>query len=251
MLLDYQGKVVVVTGASNAAGQAVCKRFAAYGAKVAAVDTDGIDELVCELNKSGAGAIAVKANVGCKAEADAMIEKVVEAFGRVDVLVNNACVECPVEERKPLQDFDDGLWQKIIDTGINSIFFCSKAASRRMIEQGQGGAIVNVASAAGLTPIKNQCAFVAANAGVYNFTKAMSLELGPHRIRVNAVAPGAIEGAAYIDGMVSHDAEKRPGKPEELAETVCFVADSTVSGFTTGAVIAVDGGFSAGFARDF
>lgn len=249
MKLDLNGKVVLVTGADSVTGAAICRRFAENGAKVAAAGAD--EAAVKALAVSIDGAAAIAADVACKDGAAAMVKKTVELFGRLDVLVNAAVVPSTEADHKPLQDYDDELWLKVINTQMTGVFYASKPAAAQMVAQGEGGSIINVASAVGLEPIKMQVAYVAASAGVFNFTKAMALELGPKNIRVNAVAPGAIEGEAYIDGLVSHAAGRKAGRPEDVAAMVCMLADDSVSASVSGAVITVDGAYTAGYARDF
>lgn len=249
MKLDLNGKVVIVTGAEGTLGAAICKRFAENGAKVVAAGEDAVK--LGELATALGDAEAVKVDVSDIESCQAMVDAAVKAFGRVDALVNATFVENKVSEHKMLQDYDDALWNEVVTKQLTGVFYASRCAAGQMVAQGQGGSIVNVTSAMGVTPIKNQCAFVAASAGTPNFTKAMALELGPENIRVNCVAAGAIEGDSYIEGMVSHAAGKKPGKAGDVAAMVCMLTDETVSADVTGSIITVDGGFSAGFARDF
>ena len=250
MKLDFNGKVAVVTGADGVIGATICKTFVENGAKVVAAgeNEDAVKELAQAL---GSASIPATVDTGDMASVTAMIEGAVKAFGRIDMLVNATFVENKAEDHKPMQDYDDDLWTAVINKQLNAVFYASRSAAAQMVAQGTGGSIVNVTSAMGVIPVKMQCAFVAASAGTPNFTKAMALELGPEHIRVNCVAVGAIEGADYIEGMVSHAAEKKVGKAEDVAAMVALLSDDSASGTVTGSVITVDGGFTAGFARDF
>ena len=140
------------------------------------------------------------------------------------------------------------------------MYYCSKPAILQMERQGWGGSIINIGSIVGLAPLRLQCAFTAAKAGVFNLTKAMALELAPLKIRVNAIAPGSImfEGtrklfyadAVKAEAMMSHIPMHRPGNPEDIAGMACFLA-SEDSAYMTGTVNVVDGGWICGYTRDF
>lgn len=261
MKLELNGKVVIVTGGGGAIGGAVCKRFSENGAKVIVADKilEKAEKVVAEIKAAGGEAVAVAVDVSDKVSACQMVEAAVNAFGRVDVLVNSAGVKLDEEARKPMHEFDDDLWLQVIQTEVTGTFYCCKPAIQQMVKQGEGGAIVNVGSATALIPARNQCAFSAAKAGVINFSKAMSMELAPENIRVNAVAPGAVLSAEdqaavapeVAANILSHVPAKRYGAPADVADIVCFLADSSASGFMTGAVITVDGGFTSGYSRDF
>ena len=250
MKLDLNGKVAVVTGADGVIGATICRTFVENGAQVVAAgeNEDAARELAQVL---GSASVPATVDTGDMASVTAMIEGAVKAFGRIDILVNATFVENKAEDHKPMQDYDDDLWTTVINKQLNGVFYASRSAAAQMVAQGTGGSIVNVTSAMGVIPLKMQCAFVAASAGTPNFTKAMALELGPEHIRVNCVAVGAIEGADYIEGMVSHAAEKKVGKAGDVAAMVALLSDERASATVTGSVITVDGGFTAGFARDF
>ena len=262
MNVDLKGKVVIVTGGAGAIGHAMCLQFANNGAKVvvAGRTASTLEAVADEINRAGGEAIAIVADVSRQESAENLIAETVRHFGRLDCMVNNAGINGGPDQRKPVYEYDDDLWKKIIDVDLNGVYYCSKAASRQMVKQGEGGSIINIGSIVGLVPLRLQCAFTAAKAGVFNFTKAMALELAPHNIRVNGIAPGSImcEGtralfyadAARSEGILSHIPQHRAGDPDDIAGMTCFLA-SKDAGYMTGSIITIDGGWTCGFARDF
>lgn len=262
MQLDLQGKVVIVTGGGGAIGRAMAKEFAQNGAKAVVADLNAqtMAATVEEIKAAGGEAVGVVTDVSSRESAQAMIREAVKAYGRLDCLVNNAGINGGPEYRKPIHAYDDALWQRIIDVDLNGVYYCSKPAIRQMEKQGEGGSIINISSVAGLIPLRLQCAFTAAKAGVINLTKAMALELAELNIRVNGIAPGSIlfEGtkqlfyadSAKAEAMLSHIPQKRPGAPEDIAHMTCFLA-SEEAGYMTGSIITIDGGWTCGYTRDF
>lgn len=262
MKYDLNGKVAIVVGGSGSIGSAVCRLLAESGAKVAAAARTqaALDTVVNDLRADGYAAMAVAADVTCSESMDAMADAVVRAYGRVDILVNCAGVRGRLDHRNPLQDYDDDLWERVIRTEMTGVFYAMKPVLRQMLRQGQGGSIVNVGSASGITPLKHQCAYTAAKAGMFNFTRAAALEYGPDRIRINGVAPGEVFNDALralmdaepesAEAVVSHTPAGRLAKPEDIAGLICFLATDAAS-YITGSVIAVDGAWTVGYTRDF
>jgi len=262
MQVDLKEKVVIVTGGGGAIGSEICRQMAANGAKVIVVGRTikTLEETVNLIRSEGGEASAVVCDVSNKESAEAMVAKAVEIYGRVDCLVNNAGINGGPDQRKPIHEYDDDLWQKIINVDLNGVYYCSKPAIRQMEKQGQGGSIINIGSIVGLTPLRLQCAFTAAKAAVFNLSKAMALELAPLNIRVNAIAPGSImfEGTrklfyadkARAEAMLSHIPQHRAGDPADIASMTCFLA-SEDAGYMTGSVVTIDGGWTCGYTRDF
>ena len=196
------------------------------------------------------------------AEIATAIQQVVAESGRLDVLVNNAGVNTMVH-RVTIDAFPREEWDRILAVDLTGLYEMSKAASAVMRGQ-KGGRIINIASIAGLVPLRLQCAFVAAKAGVVNLTKAMALELGPHGILVNGIAPGSTltEGtrklfygedglfSASVQRMLDHVPLGRPGTVDEIAVAALFLADPENS-YMNGHILTVDGGWTAGYTRDF
>ncbi|MGI6162167.1 MAG: SDR family NAD(P)-dependent oxidoreductase [Christensenellales bacterium] len=262
MKVDLKDKVVIVTGGGGAIGGAMCKQFAQNGAKVivSGRTLSSLEEVVQEIKAEGGNAEAVVADVGDVKSAENMIKQTVEIYGRLDVLVNNAGINGGPEYRKPIHEYDDELWHRIINVDLNGVYYCSKYAIKQMEKQGEGGNIINIGSIVGLTPLRLQCAFTAAKAGVFNLTKAMALELAPLNIRVNGIAPGSImfEGTkklfyadpARAEAMLSHIPLNRPGEPDDIASMTCFLA-SDEAAYMTGSIVTIDGGWICGYTRDF
>ncbi len=195
-------------------------------------------------------------------EVRAVVERVVAEHGRLDILVNNAGVNT-LSHRVTIDQFPREEWDRILAVDLTGLYEVSRAAARVMIAQ-KSGRIINIASIAGLVPLRLQCAFTAAKAGVVNLTRAMALELGPHGILVNGVAPGSTltEGTRRLfygeDGSFRHAVQRmldhvplgRPAEVEEIAVAALFLADPQNS-YTHGHILTVDGGWTAGYARDF
>jgi len=262
MKVDLKDRVVIVTGGGGAIGSAMCRQFAANGAKVVAAGRTlaKLEKVVEEVKAAGGEATAIVTDVGDKESAAAMIEKTVEVYGKLDVLVNNAGINGGPAHRKPIHEYDDDLWHRIINVDLNGVYYCSKPAIKQMVKQGTGGCIINIGSIVGLTPLRLQCAFTAAKAGVFNLTKAMALELAPLNIRVNGIAPGSIlfEGTRELfysdpvraEALLSHIPLKRPGEPDDIASMTCFLASDDAA-YMTGSIVTIDGGWICGYTRDF
>ena len=261
MTVDLQDKVVIITGAGGAIGNAMALEFARNGAKVVASGRtlSTLEATVKAIREEKGEAAAITADVGNKESAAALIKQTLERYGRLDCLVNNAGINADPPDRKKIHEFDDDLWERIINTDLNGVFYCSKPAIAAMIKQG-GGSIINVSSIVGIVPLRLQCAFTAAKAGVINLSKAMAIELAEDKIRVNVLCPGSVifektknlfyANPARAEAVISHIPMHRPGTPEEMAGLTCFLASESAS-YITGSVFIADGGWTAGYARDF
>jgi len=265
MKVDLEGKVAIVTGSGRGIGQAIALSFAENGANVVVNCytrvSEGI-EVAREIEKLGRKSLFVKADISDSEQVNDMMRQVIKTFGRIDILVNNAGVNVGVTSEKgrvPIQDFSEAHWDRIIDVNLKGVFLCSKAAAQQMIKQG-GGKIINISSVAGIVPLRLQSAYVAAKAGVTNLTRAIALELAPHNINVNVIAPGSIltEGTKALfysdrektEKILSYIPLKRPGAPQDIANAALFLA-SEDSNYVTGSLIVVDGGWTAGYMRDW
>jgi NAD(P)-dependent dehydrogenase (short-subunit alcohol dehydrogenase family) len=250
--MDFDGKAVLVTGAARGLGKAIAAGFFARGARVAVndLDRDAIDDAIAGLG-GGPGLAAAPADISSAVGCDLAVRAALAAFGRLDVLVNNAAVNWEM----PIAAHTEEVWDKHVDTILKGSFFCARAAIPALMES--RGNIVNIASELGLHPIVNNVAYCAAKGGVINMTRALAIELAP-TIRVNCVAPGAMDtemmrecaeasgnAAAYYKFYEQFPALRRIAKPAEVAESVLFVA-SQAAAFMTGAIIRVDGGSTAG-----
>jgi NAD(P)-dependent dehydrogenase (short-subunit alcohol dehydrogenase family) len=261
MQVNLQNHVALVTGAAQGIGQAIADALAANGARVVYADVNAQGALAAAKNRPGA--IGLRMDVTSSAEIAKAVEQTVLQLGQLDILVNNAGVNT-LAHRVTIDEFPREEWDRILSVDLTGLFEASQAAARVMKQQ-QSGKIINIASIAGLVPLRLQCAFVAAKAAVVNLTRAMALELAPHGILVNAIAPGSTltEGTRKLfygeDGkfkekvqrLLDHIPLGRPATVEEIAHCALFLA-APESSYLTGHTLVVDGGWTAGgFVRDF
>lgn len=260
MQVDLKGKVSLVTGAARGIGQSIADTFHKNGAQVVYTD---IDEATLQAAAAGhENRLPLVMDVTNAEQVESAVAKTVKQFGRLDILVNNAGVNT-IANRVPIDEFPRWEWDRILNVDLTGLYLVSQAAVKVMRGQGSGK-IINIASIAGLVPLRLQSAFVAAKAGVVNLTKSMALELGPHGILVNAIAPGSTltDGTRQLfygaDGkfhdrvqrMLDHIPLGRPGSVEEIAHAALFLA-APESSYVHGTVLTVDGGWTAGYSRDF
>ena len=251
---DLRGKVAIVTGAKQGMGRTHALILARAGAKVVLADIskEECEKVVQEIKKEKSEAIAVKCDISQKAEVDNLIAETLKAFGKIDILVNNAGI-CPF---KSFLEMTEQEFQKVIDVNLKGYFLCSQAAAKEMAKQ-KSGAIVNIASIAmgqigvGFQGLTHYCA---SKGGIVAMSEAMSLELAGLGIRVNCIAPGAIDtpmassvkaDPKTFETFMAKVPLHRMGKPEEISNAVLFLA-SDESSYMTGSVVTVDGGWLAG-----
>ncbi len=258
MQADLTGKVSLVTGAARGIGEAIAGRLAANGSRVIYTDISDATEAA----RKSSGSVAMTLDVTNSAQIEEVIDRVVKDYGRLDILVNNAGINT-MKARVTIDEYPREEWDPILSVDLTGLYEMSRKAAQVMRKQGSGR-IINIASIVGLVPLRLQCAYVAAKAGVVNLTKAMALELGPYGILVNGVAPGSTltVGTRHlfygpdarfkesVRQMLAHVPLGRPGTPDEIAVAVLFLADPENS-YTHGQIIAVDGGWTAGYAREF
>jgi NAD(P)-dependent dehydrogenase (short-subunit alcohol dehydrogenase family) len=260
MRCDLAGKVALVTGAARGIGRGIADRLAANGATVVYTDVD--EAGAREAAAAVAGASWRRLDVTRGEEAEEVVAWAVSAHGRLDIVVNNAGVNT-MAHRVTIDEFPRPEWDRLLAVDLTGLYEVSRFAARAMRARGSGR-IINVASVVGLVPLRLQCAFVAAKAGVVNLTRAMALELGPHGILVNGIAPGSTltEGTRQLfydaGGLFHHSFQRmldhvplgRPAEVDEIAVAALFLADPENS-YMNGHVLTVDGGWTAGYARDF
>jgi len=249
-------KVALITGAGSGIGRASAIRFAQEGAKLMLADVraESASNTAAEVEKAGGVAKSVSVDVRVGAEVERMINETVSAFGRLDILFNNAGVFVP----KNVVDTSEEEWDWVVDVCLKGVFFGCKYAIPQMIKQG-GGVIVNTASGAGIKGVPNLGAYQAAKGGVVIMSKGIALDFARHRIRCVSICPGVIEtpiaencgvvpaGASELVWERTADTHPlgRNGKPEEVAALAAFLA-SDEAGFITGVAVPIDGGLSAG-----
>jgi NAD(P)-dependent dehydrogenase (short-subunit alcohol dehydrogenase family) len=236
----------LVTGAGRGVGKGVALELAKAGGRVAVnyvEEPELADRTVADLVALGVDAFAVKADVRVKAEVGRMIDDVVRRFGRLDVLVNNA----GAQTWGPLLDVAEDDWDRVIATNLKGCFLCTQAAARHMKAQG-GGSIINIGSGSNKAPFPNLAAYTASKGAIEMFTRVAAVELGPYGIRVNCVAPGAVEVERTKQESPDYGARwghitplGRVGTPEDVGRAVVFLA-SEQGAFITGQTVGVDGG---------
>ncbi|MFQ5970820.1 MAG: L-iditol 2-dehydrogenase [Alphaproteobacteria bacterium] len=255
--MKLKDKVAIVTGSAQGIGRAIAIRYAEEGAHcaIADIDLERASETAGEIEAAGAEALAVACDVTRQADIDDLVRTVVEWKGRIDILVNNA----GFFDMGPLLEVDRDAWDKLFGVNAKGLFFTLQAVARRMVEQGDGGKIINLASQAGRHGIALVSQYCAAKAAVISITQSAALELIKNRINVNAISPGVVDTrlwatadrlfARYLDlppGEKKRQASEavpygRMGTPEDLVGTATFLASSDAD-YIVGQTLNVDGG---------
>jgi len=243
-MTSVKDQVAIVTGASRGIGRAIALQLAGKGAKIVvnyASSSTAAEKVVSEIIALGGEAIALQADVSQAGQVEDMVNKTLETFNRIDLLVNNAGItRDTLLLRMKLED-----WQAVIDTNLTGVFLCTKAVSKIMLKQ-RSGRIINISSVAGQMGNPGQANYSAAKAGVIGFTKTVAKELASRGITVNAVAPGFIQtdmtSEIKSEGILQYIPLGRFGQPEEIAGMVCFLATDPAAAYITGQVFNVDGG---------
>jgi 3-oxoacyl-[acyl-carrier protein] reductase len=244
-------RAAIVTGAAGGIGAATALALAADGLAVVLADRQGeaAAEQAQALRERGHAALAVTVDISRRADVEQMVQRAVEAFGRVDVLVNNAGINPP--NQAPFLEMSDETWAKTIDVNLTGMFLCSQIAGRVMARQ-RSGSIVNITSIGAVRPTPGGVAYHASKGGVISFTHALAVNLAPYQIRANAIGPGYI-ATPMTGGMANPEGRARTltrvpldrvGQPEDIANAVAFLA-SDKAAYITGQVFYVDGGAMA------
>ena len=245
-------KIALVTGGGSGIGRATALTFAREGAKVVVADivVTGGEETVQLIHAAGGESIFVKADMANASDIEAMVQKVVATYGRLDCAHNNAGIEGATGRTA---DYSEAEWDRVIRINLTAVWLCMKYEIPQMLKQG-GGAIVNTASDAGLLGVPQMPAYVASKHGVVGLTKTAALEYAKSGIRVNAVCPGVIhtpmveritgQRPGRAERMTAAEPVGRMGKPEEIAAAVVWLCSDAAS-FVTGLPMAVDGGIAA------
>jgi NAD(P)-dependent dehydrogenase (short-subunit alcohol dehydrogenase family) len=251
--LGLQGKVVMVTGGAGRIGPVICATFAREGALVGVVDVaaDRAAATAARLREMGSQAVGVGADVSNAEDVKAALREVTGALGAVDVLVNAH----GISPNRLLLQADEAEWDRTFAVNTRGTMLTCRAVGNQMLERGTGGAIVNVSSGAATSARLGAAGYCGSKAAINMLTEALAIELGPHRIRVNAVSPGLVTNAPLLEGdasltpymqmMLDMTPLGRTGAPADIAEVVVFVASARNS-WMTGSIVEVSGGSHTG-----
>jgi len=247
--MRLQDKVAVITGAATGIGQAIAVAFAEAGAAVVVDyvgDASVIADTLSKINAVKGKALAAEADISNPADVNSLILRTIAAFGKLDIFVNNA----GIEKKIPFVEYPLNVWEKIIAVNLTGPFLCCQAAARQMIQQGNGGRIINISSIHEDLPMPTNAPYCASKGGLRMLMRTIAVELAPHQITVNNIGPGAI--FTPIDKDVESDPKLnnqilaeiplgRWGKPEEVAELAVYLA-SDAAAYVTGSTFFIDGG---------
>lgn len=247
---SLHGKTAIVTGGSKGIGSAMALGLGHQGADVAIVSRNAAEgeQIAAQIRAMGRQALAIACDVTSKASVDAMVQKAMDAFGHIDILINNAGMNI----RKPVIEVEESDWDTVLDTNLKGIFLVAQSVGQRMIPQ-KKGKIINIASIAAAVGLPNLAAYCASKGGIAQLTKVMALEWAEHNIQVNAVAPayiltpmtqGLLENPERLNWILGMTPMGRLGTMEEVAGPVMFLA-SDWSNYVTGTTLMVDGGWTA------
>lgn len=250
-LFSLDGKVAAVIGGTGALGSVVCRGLAHAGAAVAimGLEEDRAADLQREFRSQGTPALGIPLNASNRGELDAAYAAIKSELGGVDILINAP----GINSTTPFFEIKEEEWHRIMDTNLKSYFLACQVFGKGMVEEGKGGSIINFSSASSSTPLSKVFTYGISKAGINNLTQFLAREFAPWGIRVNAIAPGffpaeqnrKILAPERVEAILRHTPMGRLGKPEELVGTIIWLASEKASGFVTGAVIRVDGGFTA------
>jgi NAD(P)-dependent dehydrogenase (short-subunit alcohol dehydrogenase family) len=249
-VFKLDGRVAVITGGNRGLGFAMAKALAEAGASVVVTSREedrAIKSATSLAEITGKRTMGIAVDVTDAEQIESMIQSIVQEFGRIDILINNAGINI----RKPVEEFDEASWDLVQETNLKAPFLCSRAAAQHMKKQ-RYGRIINVSSMLGLVALPERSAYCSSKGGLIQLTRVMALEWATHNITVNALCPGPIATELNIPVMnnpqtnqyfLNHIALGRWGQPEELGGAIVFLA-SDASSFMTGAALVIDGGWT-------
>lgn len=251
-LFSLEGSVAVVIGGSGVLGGEMALAVARAGAKTAVFysgNRSGAEDQKKTIEEAGGAAMISQADVRDESSIKRAMDEVVEAWGKIDILINAPGVNATT----PVMDISEKEWNHILDINLKGAFFASRVAAARMIRQGEGGSIINISSASSEIPLSKVFTYSISKSGMNNMTRFMAREWAPHKIRVNALMPGffpAEQNRKILtrereEAIFGHTPMNRYGDAEELSGAVVWLASENASSFVTGAIVPVDGGFTA------
>ena len=265
MRVELNGRVALVTGASQGIGRAIADALAENGARVIYTDVNakGVSAAADAAPRKESRHLHYVLDVSDRDAIRQVVGQAASEAGRLDILVNNAGIGVKAADRKPVDAFPVDVWDRLLAIDLTGVFLMSQAAAPHL-KKSDAARIINIASVLGLVPMRLQSAYVAAKAGVVNLTRSMALELAPDKILVNAIAPGSTATEAWTNWMqdakseeqdlharlMSHIPLARPATVNEIAHGALFLAAPETT-YITGHVLPIDGGWTAGFARDY
>ena len=246
-LFDISGKVALITGGGGTLGTAIAKGLAAVGAHVAIADVnlETAEKTSSLIAEYGTQVVPIQVDVTDPVSVNAMVERVLEKFGRIDIFLNHAGINI----RKPVVDYTPEEWDRVLDVNLKGVFLCAQAVGKVMLRQGRGR-IINTASTLASVSQPLQAAYASSKGGIVQLTKVLAEEWAPYGINVNAIGPGYFEteltkkylsDPAVRDLLLSKIPAKRFGVPDELVGTIIFLA-SEASSYVTGHTVYIDGG---------
>ncbi len=248
--MELQNKVAIVTGSATGIGRATAMQMAHEGTAVTidyiAGQQDKANALVEQIKKDGGKALAIEANVTKEDDVTSLVARTVQAFGRLDIMVNDA----GVEQERPFLEMPLDVWNWVIAVDLTGPWLCSQAAARQMVKQGDGGRIINISSVHEDLPMPTNAPYCAAKGGLRMLMRTIAVELAPHKITVNNIGPGAID--TDLDAPTINDPPKfatllgeiplgRVGQPSEVARLAVYLA-SDAAAYVTGSTYFIDGG---------
>ena len=243
--MRLKDKVAIVTGAARGLGKTFSIALAREGAKIMAIDIADLEDTVREIESSGGMAKGFQADVSIEEDTLKIAEETLKSFGRIDILINNAAIIYGLL-RKPFYEVDPEVWDKVMTVNVKGPWLCTRAVFPYMKQQGKGK-IINLSSETFFTGSHGFVHYVASKGGVVGLTRALAVELGPHNININAIAPGFTdtEASRSIADITQYDISRTPlnrlQQPKDLVGAVIFLA-SDESDFITGQTLLVDGG---------
>lgn len=250
-MFSLEGKVAAAIGAGGVLAGEMARGLAKAGAKVAVIDLnlDNAEATAATIRDLGGTSMAVRADATGKADLQAALDSILSAWGQVDILVNAP----GINSATPFFEISEDEYERIMNVNLKSMFLACQIFGKAMVERGEGGSIINISSASSGPPLSKVFTYSVSKAGVNNLTQYLAREWAPYRVRVNALAPGffpaeqnrRILTQERVDNIMRHTPMNRFGDPEELVGAIVWMASDKASSFVTGALIRVDGGYTA------